>query len=161
MKTVLLGLLLTLIPVFAGFKAKVVGITDGDTIVVLADGNRQIKVRLEGIDCPEGNQDFGRRAKEFTAAFCFGKEVRIEKTGIDRYGRTLAWVYVGDHCLNKELLKAGMAWQFTRYNHDPELAGLEETARREKIGLWSQPNPVPPWEFRKNKTAAKREQVQE
>jgi micrococcal nuclease len=149
MKAVLLGVVLLLIPVLAGFKAKVVGITDGDTIVVLASGNRQIKIRLEGIDCPEASQDFGAKAKQFTAAFCLNTEVRVEKTGTDRYGRTLAWVYAGDACLNKELLKAGLAWHFKKYNHDPELARLEETARTQKAGLWSQPSPVPPWEFRK------------
>jgi len=77
-----------------------------------------------------------------------GKEVRIEKSGEDQYGRTLAFVYVGNICLNEELLRLGMAWHYKHYNKDPKLARLEENARAAKIGLWSQPNPVAPWDFR-------------
>ena len=133
------------------FKAKVIGITDGDSIVVLTEDKQQIKVRLEGIDCPEMHQEFGFRAKQATVGICFGKEVLIEKIGMDRYGRTLAFVYVGDTCVNKYLLEIGMAWHFKKYSSDPELAKLEIEAREKKIGLWSQPNPTAPWDFRHNK----------
>lgn len=132
-------------------RGKVVRIIDGDSIVVLVNENEQLKVRLEGIDCPEKRQDFGQRATRATAELCFGKEVVIQKTGVDRYRRTLGYVYAGDVCINKELLRRGLAWHFKKYNQEPELAGLEITARHEKVGLWSQPNPVPPWEFRKQK----------
>jgi endonuclease YncB( thermonuclease family) len=133
------------------FKAKVIVVTYGDTIVVLADNNQQIKIRLEGIDCPESNQDFGERAKQATVKLCFGKEVLVQKTGEDQYGRTLAYIYVGDLCVNKQLLSLGMAWHFKKYNKDQELARLEIEAREKKIGLWSQPNPIAPWDFRHNK----------
>ena len=133
------------------FTGLVIGVTDGDTIVVLTGDKEQIKIRLEGIDCPEYKQDFGYKAKQATSNLCFNKEVRIEKSGVDQYGRTLAFVYVGDICVNKELLKLGMAWHYKHYNKDPELARLEERARAAKIGLWSQPNQVAPWDFRHNK----------
>jgi micrococcal nuclease len=132
------------------FIAKVIRISDGDTIVVLTDEKEQIKIRLEGIDCPELYQDFGQRARQTTAQLCFNKTVRIEKSGIDQYGRTLAFIYVGNVCINKELLRLGMAWQY-RYNNDPELAKLEKEARAAKIGLWSQQNPQAPWDFRHKK----------
>ena len=93
----------------SSFTALVVGVTDGDTIVVLTSDKKQIKIRLEGIDCPEFKQDFGYKAKQATSSLCFNKEVMIEKSGEDQYGRTLAFVYVGDICTNKELLKLGMA----------------------------------------------------
>jgi micrococcal nuclease len=131
------------------FNALVIGIHDGDSITVLTSENQQIKVRLEGIDCPELKQDFGQRAKLAASDLCFNKQVRVVQTGKDRYKRTLAFVYVGDVCVNKELLKQGMAWHFKKYNHDPELANLEKEARSAKRGLWSQPAPIPPWEFRK------------
>jgi len=131
------------------FNAKVVGIHDGDSITVLTSSNQQIKVRLEGIDCPELKQDYGQKAKQYTSSLCFQKQVRVEITGKDRYGRTLAFVYVGTTCINKELLKAGMAWHFKKYNSSSELGRLESSARSKKIGLWSQPSPKPPWEFRK------------
>lgn len=133
------------------FTAKVVAITDGDTIVVLNSNNQQIKIRLEGIDSPESKQDFGYRAKQATSDLCFGKEVTVQKSGEDRYGRTLAYIYVGDLCLNKLLLSLGMAWHYKQYNKDPELAKLELEAKEKKIGLWSQPNPVAPWDFRHKK----------
>jgi len=125
----------------SAFTALVIGVTDGDTIVVLTGDKEQIKIRLEGIDCPEYKQDFGYKAKQATSNLCFNKEVRIEKSGVDQYGRTLAFVYVGDICVNKELLKLGMAWHYKHYNKDPELARLEDNARAAKVGLWSQPNP--------------------
>jgi endonuclease YncB( thermonuclease family) len=131
------------------FNAKVIGITDGDTIVVLTSDNQQIKIRLEGIDCPEMKQDFGNKAKQATSDLCYGKRVSIHKSGTDRYGRTLAYVYVEDRCINKELLKLGMAWHFKKYNSDQELAQLEIDARERKVGIWSQQDPIAPWDFRK------------
>jgi endonuclease YncB( thermonuclease family) len=131
------------------FTAKVIGVTDGDTIVVLTNDNKQIKIRLEGIDCPETKQDFGTKAKQLTVDLCFQKTVRIEQSGTDRYGRMLAFVFLDDVCINKELIKQGMAWHYKQYNKDQELASLEEKARNRKIGIWSQNNPVAPWDFRK------------
>lgn len=112
--------------------------------------NIVINVKFDTIDCPESSQDFGTRAKQATSDLCFNKEVKIEKTGEDRYGRTLGFVYVGDICVNKELLKQGMAWHYKYFNKDPELAKLETEARKAKVGIWSQPNPVAPWDFRRN-----------
>lgn len=128
---------------------RVVRIVDGDTIVVLNEQQQQVKIRLEGIDCPESNQDFGARAKQATSELCFGKQVRVEQSGTDRYGRVLAFVFVGDVCVNEELLRQGMAWHFKKYNQDPGLAQLESTARSLKVGLWSMKAPVAPWEWRR------------
>jgi micrococcal nuclease len=130
------------------FTAKVIGITDGDSITILTDQKQQIKVRLEGIDCPELHQDFGTRAKQVTSDLCFGKTVRVEQTGIDKYRRMLANVFVGDVSVNKELIRKGMAWHYKQSNHDSELAEMENQARRAKVGLWAQENPVPPWDWR-------------
>ena len=150
MRLLSLVLLLLLTPTDS-FTAKVIKITDGDTIVVLTEDKKQVKIRLEGIDCPESNQDFGNRAKQLVSDLCFGKEVTIVKTGEDRFGRTLAFVFAGDVNINKELIKQGMAWHYKYFNKDKVLAMLEEQAKKSKIGLWSQPNPVAPWEFRRNR----------
>lgn len=131
------------------FTGKVIKITDGDTIVVLTEDNEQIKIRLEGIDCPESSQDFGTKAKQATSDICFGKQVKIIKSGEGRYGRTLGYVMVGDVNVNEELLRLGMAWHYKQYNKDPELTELEQEARTNKVGLWSQANPIAPWEFRR------------
>lgn len=131
------------------FTARVIGVTDGDTIVVLDENNKQTKIRLEGIDCPESGQDFGSRAKQATVDLCFQKNVIVKQTGTDRYNRILAFVYVDDLCINKELLRIGMAWHFKQYNKDQELANIENEARNSGIGLWSVHDPTPPWEWRR------------
>jgi endonuclease YncB( thermonuclease family) len=148
-KLIFLLSLLTLAVQNETFNAKVIGVTDGDTIVVLTDENKQIKIRLEGIDCPETKQDFGTKAKQLTVDLCFQKTVRVEQSGTDRYGRMLAFVFVDNVSINKELIKQGMAWHYKQYNKDQELAKLEVDARKEKVGLWSMKEPIPPWDFRK------------
>ncbi len=148
MKTLWILLLFALLPINESFKAKVIGVTSGDAIVVKLDDKTQQIVRLEGIDCPELKQAYGDSAKMATVALCFEKRVRVEKVGVDTYGRTLAFVYVNDVCINKELLRKGLAWHYKDFNNDPELAQLETEARAKKIGLWSQADPVAPWDFR-------------
>ncbi len=71
------------------FSGRVVSISDGDTISVIYNG-RTKKVRLNGIDAPEKGQAFGNRAKQFVSAMAFGKVVKVEAKGRDRYGRTVA-----------------------------------------------------------------------
>ena len=130
------------------FDARVVGVTDGDTITVLA-GTTQVKVRLNGIDCPEKGQPFGARAKRFTSELAFGKPVTVRPFGKDRYGRVLGDVVLPDgRVLNQELVAAGMAWHYTQYSKDETLARLERQARAAGLGVWSEARPVAPWEFR-------------
>lgn len=130
------------------FTAKVIGISDGDTLTVLVD-KTQIKIRVDGIDCPEKKQAFGNKAKEFTSDFCFGKVVTVKKNKMDRYGRLVARVIYNGKDLSEELLKAGMAWHFKKYDTSPVLNNLEVEARHKRVGLWSDPNPIAPWCFRK------------
>jgi micrococcal nuclease len=128
--------------------ARVVAVNDGDSVIILANGER-IKIRLVGIDCPEKGQAFGKKAKEFTSDKCFGKNVGIEKKGKDGFGRTLAIIHLPDgSILNEELVRAGYAWHFTRYSSDANLAELELYARESKNGLWQDPDPIAPWQYR-------------
>jgi micrococcal nuclease len=127
---------------------RVVGVRDGDSIEVLLDG-QAVKLRLEGIDCPELGQDFGLVAKRTTSDLVFGATVRVKPTGQDRYGRTLAVVYLLDGIsLNEELVRRGMAWRYRKYSSDPTLAALEEEARRNNVGVFAQASPMAPWDFR-------------
>jgi len=151
MKTILLIFLFLFLPVTESINALVIGVASGDSIIVTLSDSKQLKVRLEGIDCPELDQEYGDSAKMATVALCFKKHVRLEKTGVDTYGRTLAFVYVGDLCVNRELIRLGMAWQYAQYNNDPELKQLELEARKNKVGLWQQANPESPWDFRHKK----------
>lgn len=132
-------------------EGKVVSITDGDTLVLLV-GTTQHKIRLEGIDAPESNQAFGTKAKEALAERVFGKEVKVEWKSRDKYQRILGHIYLGDRWINRELVEEGFAWHFLRYNQDPALAKAEKSARAAKKGLWSDPSPVAPWDFRSGKS---------
>ena len=129
---------------------KCVGVTDGDTATVLVDGNRQVKVRFHGIDAPESSQDFGQRSKQKMSDLIYGKEVKVDILERDKYGRSVAKVYVGGVYTNLEMVKSGLAWHYVQYApNDSDLASAEKAARASKVGLWSHANPTPPWNWRK------------
>lgn len=142
--------LLALSAFAAAFQAPVIAITDGDTIKVLEDGH-PVRIRLAGIDCPEKKQPFGTRAKQFTSDMVFGQTVEIEPQGLDRYGRTIAVIISQDgQNLNQQLVKAGLAWWYVRYApHDETLAAYQGEAQQAHRGLWADPNPIAPWDWRK------------
>lgn len=151
----LVALLSGALPAFAAeFSAKVVRITDGDSLRALHQQS-EVEIRLEGIDCPEHGQAFGNRAKQATSELAFGKTVTVRPTGKDQYGRTLADIVLPDGTnLNQELVRLGYAWWFRKYSSDETLARLEAEARQAKRGLWADPKPVAPWEWRKEQRAA-------
>ena len=145
---------------------KVVSITDGDTLTLLVD-RQQVKVRLEGIDAPEKGQPFGERSKQSLSRAVLGKDVRIEWDKQDRYGRRVGKVWVTPpevtckqppcpKTLDAGLaqLTVGLAWHFKKYANEQaeedrlRYAFAEDEARARKAGLWSAPNPIPPWEWR-------------
>lgn len=130
------------------WSGKVVGVSDGDTITVLVD-NKTRKVRLAEIDAPEKHQAFGAKSKQSLSDMVFGKQVTVNQRDIDRYGRVVGRVYVGNFDVNAEQIKQGMAWVYKQYSTDASLLALENEARVNKNGLWSEPNPIPPWEFRR------------
>ena len=122
--------------------AKVIGVKDGDTIVLHFE-NKPITVRLEHIDCPEKNQPFGAKAKQFVSEFCFGKTVTLISNG-----RWIGEIFYNNQNLGKELVRNGLAWHFKRYSKNQNYAELEIIARQKKIGLWQEENPVAPWNWR-------------
>jgi endonuclease YncB( thermonuclease family) len=130
------------------FEGQVVGVHDGDTVTVLLAGNHQLKVRLAQIDAPESSQAFGQRSKQSLSDMVFNKTVKIEKETIDKYGRTVGTILADGLDANREQVKRGMAWAYRKYLHDQTLFQDEEAARDAKIGLWADPNPMPPWEYR-------------
>jgi endonuclease YncB( thermonuclease family) len=130
------------------FTAKVIGVSDGDTLKVLRN-NEQITIRLEGIDAPEVRQSFGTRSKQALSQMAFGATATIRKTGEDRFGRTLGFVEVNGVAVNSKMIEDGWAWHYKKYNDDRKLAELENQARKSKSGLWADPTlPLSPWEFR-------------
>lgn len=152
-KPVLLALscLLFFILTARNITGRVTAIKDGDTIELLRD-RTTYRIRLEGIDCPEKKQPYGNRAKQFVSDLCFGKTVTARISSQDRYGRYLAFIILSDgRNLNHELLRNGLAWHYKQYSKDRNLASLETQARQQRIGLWNDRNPTPPWEYRRRK----------
>jgi micrococcal nuclease len=131
--------------------AKVVGIKDGDTVVVLDSLNNQITLRLAEVDCPEKSQPFGTKAKQFTSDQIYLQTIKYVVTDTDRYGRSIAMIYydTDNKYLSAEIIKAGMGWHYKRYSTSKELALFEENAKKNKIGLWIENNPIEPSEWRK------------
>jgi len=132
-------------------EGRVVGVHDGDTVTLLMAGNQQVKIRLAQIDAPESDQAFGQRSKQSLSDMVFNKNIRVEKDTIDKYGRTVGTIFVDGLDANREQIKRGMAWAYRQYLHDQSLLQVEDEARRAKAGLWSDPNPMPPWEYRHGK----------
>ena len=132
-------------------KAKVIGIKDGDTVVVLDSLNNQITLRLAEVDCPEKSQPFGTKAKQFTSDQIYLKTIKYVVTDTDRYGRSIAIIYydTDNKYLSAEIIKAGMGWHYKKYSTSKELATLEINARKKKIGLWIEENPIEPAQWRK------------
>jgi len=134
---------------------KVVKITDGDTLYVLDANYKEHRIRLAGIDTPERKQAYGLASRKHLLSIVAGQQVRIEYQKWDRYGRILGKVWVNgvDACL--EQVKAGLAWHYKKYQHEQSLedrqlyADAESNARNERLGLWRENNPNPPWEYRR------------
>ena len=145
----LAALLIPAIVCAADFSGRVVGVLDGDTIEVLHNQHPE-RIRLNGIDCPEKGQAFGTRAKQAASELVYGKEVTLQTYGKDKYKRTIADVLLPDGTkVNHTLVKDGWCWWYRKYAPgDTVLEGLETEAREAKKGLWANPQPVPPWEWR-------------
>jgi len=139
---------------------KVVSIADGDTLTVLDASDTQHRIRLSGIDAPESRQAFGTRSRQHLADLDFSKVVTVEYDKRDRYGRTLGKVLIDGRDANLEQIKSGMAWHYKYYENEqpPQdrktYAEAEREARAAKRGLWVDPNPTPPWDFRRGRSGS-------
>lgn len=133
-------------------SGKVIGIKDGDTIEILYNG-KPLTIRLAHIDCPEikRSQPFGRAAKEYVSDQCFGHLVKIQHNNeYDRSKRLIGEVINEKGInVNKALVSVGLAWHYKKYSTDSDYAKLEMSARMQGIGVWSEPAPVAPWDWRK------------
>ena len=156
-RVITLGLLIGLsLTAFADtLIGKFVKVADGDTITVLDSTNTQHRIRLQGIDAPERKQAFGKASRKHLASLVAGKEVTVKWDKRDRYGRIVGFVFVDGKDINLVQIKAGMAWFYRYYQREltPEdrrlYADAENKARNERLGLWRENNPIPPWEHRR------------
>ncbi len=136
-------------------QGKVVRVADGDTITVLDQSKSQHKIRLAGIDAPETGMPFGQKSKEHLSGMVAGRQVTVETTKLDRYGRNVGKVLVEGLDANLAQVEAGFAWHYKAYEREQSKADrlayshAEDRAREVKKGLWLDKEPVPPWEWRR------------
>lgn len=127
----------------------VVGISDGDTLTLLTPEKQEVRVRLAEIDAPEKAQPFGQRSKQSLSDLCYMQQARLQVVDTDRYGRAVARVSCAGTDANAAQVSTGLAWVYIKYAKDPALFQLQQEARDANRGLWADPSPVPPWDFRK------------
>jgi endonuclease YncB( thermonuclease family) len=131
-----------------------IAVPDGDTIVVRDARRRRIEVRLQGIDAPEKGQRFGSLARRNLTSLVYRKQVEVDWTKQDKYGRFVGRVYVGDIDVNLSQADAGMAWVYREFLDELSVRDrklfmdAERAAREEGRGLWRETKPTPPWEWR-------------
>jgi endonuclease YncB( thermonuclease family) len=128
---------------------RVVAIADGDTVTVLDGNQQQHRIRLAGIDAPELGQPFGQAARDTTGTLCFNRLVTVRVQDTDRYGRLVGWIEADGQNVNHRLVHDGLAWHYQQYDKSATLDELENDARANRRGLWSDPRAIPPWEWRK------------
>lgn len=126
---------------------RVVAVHDGDTVTVLRN-RKSIRIRLHSIDAPELDQAYGQRSRRALSNLCYDRMARVHPMGTDKYDRTLALLDCSGVEVNGEQLRQGWAWFYSQYSHDAALKALESGARSARLGLWADPDPVPPWDFR-------------
>lgn len=129
---------------------QVVGVLDGDTVLVLDERRTvQFKVRLDQIDAPEKAQPYGQKAKQFLSSLIYEKRVSLLKKGQDRYNRTIGEIKLNGKNINLYMVQEGYAWAYRKYVTNSEYTKAEQTAMQHKKGLWKDPNPTPPWLWRR------------
>tara|TARA_B110000196_G_scaffold117401_1_gene101990 strand:- start:112 stop:687 length:576 start_codon:yes stop_codon:yes gene_type:complete len=147
---------------YGDFNAQVVRIVDGDTIQVIDSNGIKFKIRLLGIDTPELKQRFGYESSLSLKKIIDGKSVIIiskpennKPYTLGRYKRIIGKIILNGKDINLEMVQKGMAWHYKKYIKSQNVEdrqsynNAEQDARLNKIGLWSDVNPVAPWEWRK------------
>jgi len=133
------------------FSAKVTHIVDGDTIEIRWK-NKIRRVRIWGIDTPEWDQPFSTKSKKMTRKLLAGKYVNVFPIEFDKYGRLVARINVNHTSVSRKLVESGLAWVHIYYCKEPvcnQWKKLQKKARKEHKGLWRDPHPVAPWQWKK------------
>jgi endonuclease YncB( thermonuclease family) len=154
------------------FTARVVAVLDGDTVLILREGgseaagrppasplrglhhDKPAKLRLANIDAPEKTQAYGKQSRESLLEMVGKKQVQIEIQAVDQYGRIVGVISVDGRNVNQEQVRLGMAWEYSYHHSDKTYIGLQSEARQAGRGLWGQPSPLAPWQWRKLHSSA-------
>ncbi len=132
-------------------ELRVVNVSDGDTLTVKNRQNETQRIRLAYIDAPENAQAFGAKSKRKLVELCGrAKDAQVRQVDKDRYGRVVGIVHCDGVDANAEMVKSGLAWVYSRYApKGSPLFHYEAQAKKAKLGLWQEPAPMPPWEYRR------------
>ncbi len=152
--SVIAGILLAVpVQAMAGAEvvARVLTVHEGDRVTIHYQERNEM-VTLRDVDCPELKQPYGKQAKHAAAAYLANRDVVVRAMKKDQRGRMTADILLIDgRNIAHELVKEGLAWVRPGEVHDPALKDMEELARASKQGLWSEPDPVPPWKWTSTK----------
>lgn len=136
------------------FVGAVIKVADGDTITISNSNSQKVRVRLSGIDAPESKQIVGKQAAQYLTDIILGRTVTVEYEKLDRYGRVIGVVLLDGQDVNYQVIKAGFAWHYKKYQNEQtsEARKLysegEKAARIERVGIWANTAPTPPWVWR-------------
>ena len=134
----------------ADLSGRVERVIDGDSLRIRISGLGPVEVRLHGVDTPEYDQPYGSAAERELRRLVARQRVDLVSETVDSYGRLVATVYRGDLNVNRELVRRGYAWWYRRYaRFDFALRRAEKEARAQRLGLWRDDDPMPPWDWRR------------
>lgn len=129
-------------------------VVDGDTVLLVDDSGTKHMIRLAGIDAPETRMAFGDLSKKALMSLTMHHRVSAISSKRDKYGRSIATLYAGGSDVNLKLIQLGFAWHYTQYAREQtkddahSYAETEQAARAQRVGLWQDESPIPPWEWR-------------
>ncbi|MEO8769579.1 MAG: thermonuclease family protein [Ferruginibacter sp.] len=133
----------------------VVQVFDGDTYKVLNKGKFTI-IRLANVDAPELSQYYGKLVKACVSKLILGKKVTLDVRRTDRYGRTIADVFIDGMSLDSLLVINGWAWEYVAQSINHELSVYQNQAVQKNKGMWKCKHNIQPWEWRKLNKKQKR-----
>lgn len=135
---------------------EVVGVNDGDTVTVFfVNEKRQQKIRLATIDAPEYAQPYGRKSRQHLSDLVYRKMIKLKELGRDKYGRIIGEIFLNEKNINVEQIKSGFAWHYKHHEGQQSFeerliySQAEKYARENRLGVWQDDNPIPPWDYRR------------
>ncbi len=133
----------------ATLDCKVIHVADGDTVTCLLANKQKERIRLADIDAPESKQAFGNQSKQLLAKMVHGQQIAVKTSGKDQYGRLIGTLYLNGQDVNYVMVRSGMAWVYKEYSKNPKYYLAQRNAQKAKLGLWRDPKPIYPSEFRR------------
>lgn len=131
-------------------------VDDGDSFAAYDVSGQRYRIRLAGIDAPERAQPHGQISGRNLDRLLANKSIVVFKRKKDQYKRWIAKVVVDGVDVGLRQVKAGNAWHYKRFAHEQPtrerntFSDAEDTARKARIGLWQETNPLAPWQWRRN-----------